>query len=300
MAKRKTPNKGPAAFDAWYGEHWGIRWPQLQEALRGPSKHVAWWNPFSNVPPHSWLPQDATQEGAPSGCYTASSFPSPQPDEEGRPCAYLLDAASVWVALSLAPPSEAKVLDLCAAPGGKSLILASFLGPQGSLTANDRSAQRRARLHQVLHTHLPTEKHPTLRVTSHDATRWCLHEVNAYSHILLDAPCSSERHLLHQPETLEDWSPARSKQLAQRQYTMLASALQVLQPQGKLVYSTCSISPLENDQVLAKLQHKKSDQFQFIELDLPDYAEKTPFGYQILPDRSPWGPIFLSALQKNA
>ncbi|MCK6509606.1 RsmB/NOP family class I SAM-dependent RNA methyltransferase [Myxococcota bacterium] len=298
MPKQHT-TKGPSAFDAWYQQQWGERWPLLREALCAPSHHVAWWNPHTSLDPLAWLPPDATTHDAPNGCYSAATFPPPALDPQGIPCAYLLDAASVWVALALNPPPHAKILDLCAAPGGKSAILASMLGPHGHLTANDRSAQRRQRLRQVLHSYFPTSLHSQFSITGHDAERWCLHQTNAYTHILLDAPCSSERHLLHQPSLLLDWTPARSKQLAQRQYTMLASALQVLQPQGRLLYSTCSISPLENDLVLARLLHKKPSAFVFLPLDLPPYAETTQHGYHILPDRSPHGPIFLAALQKS-
>lgn len=88
--------------------------------------------------------------------------------------------------------------------------------------------------------------------------RWWQHEQAAYDALLLDAPCSSERHLALRgtPVTREDWSPSRSQRNAATQLALLLSAAQLLKPGGRLVYSTCSISPGENDGVVGKALKK--------------------------------------------
>ena len=108
-----------------------------------------------------------------------------------------MDGASILAAQALDPQPGDDILDLCAAPGGKSLMLAEKIAEAGTLVANDRSASRRGRLKRVLESYIPNPVRERIRVTGHDATKWCVFETEAYDRILLDAPCSSERHVLH-------------------------------------------------------------------------------------------------------
>ena len=186
---------------------------------------------------------------------------------------------------------------MCAAPGGKSLVIASLLANHGKLTLNDRSANRRARLKQVLRDHLEPTWLQNIEVTGHDATKWGLYEQNKYDKVLLDAPCSSEQHVLHNEKYLLEWSPSRTKRLAQQQYAMILAAFDVVKPDGIIIYSTCSISPLENDGVVEKLlkKHKKA----IIEPIEHDVGETTVYGRLFLPDISDGaGPMYISKIRK--
>ena len=123
--------------------------------------------------------------------------------------------------------------------------------------------------------------------------------------ILIDAPCSGERHLLETPKELAEWTVSRMKKLAQRQYALLTAGLLALKPGGKLVYSTCSIASLENDGVIETLLKKKED-FQILQEDLPQAIlqqigrpEKTKHGFLFLPDQCGIGPIYFCVLRKN-
>ena len=150
------------------------------------------------------------------------------------------------------------VLDMCAAPGGKTLVLALALDGEGSLTANDRSADRRARLRRVITDHLDARLRLPITVTSHDATKWSLYERDAYDKILLDAPCSSERHVLTDEKALRAWSPSRPKRLAITQFAMLAAALEAVKVGGTILYVTCSINSGENEEVIEKLHTRRA------------------------------------------
>lgn len=211
---------------------------------------------------------------------------------------YYMDPASVMIAneLSLQPGEVA--LDMCAAPGGKSLILAKLLNGSGKLVCNDRSASRRERLRRVINETIPEKLKENIHITGHDANRWGLYEQNVYDKILLDAPCSSERHLLKQPKLLEKWSKARTKQLSIQQYAMLVSALTALKTKGTLIYSTCSISEEENDKVIDKLHKKKSGQFKILPINFT-IGEDTKYGKIILPDtNNGMGPLYCVKLMK--
>ena len=215
---------------------------------------------------------------------------------------YYLDKASAAAARALEAVPGERILDMCAAPGGKTLLLALALEGRGTLVSNDRSSDRRRRLKEVLDTHLPAKLRSAVTVSGHDATRWGLFEQDEYDRVLLDAPCSSEEHVLKSPSHLKRWSPARTKQLSVQAHAMIAAAVTAVKPGGTVVYSTCSLSPAENDGVIEKLLKKRGN---FITVDRTLKtdelnAEETEFGLHILPDKNHgYGPIYMARLIKT-
>lgn len=234
---------------------------------------------------------------------------------EGLRQSYFLDPASVWAAELLPLPENnqaaCRILDLCAAPGGKSLVLIQRLAAAGiafHLTANDRSSQRRRRLHSVMDQHLPADVRESVRISGHDASRWGLHEKNSYDLIIADVPCSSERHVANSPEHLARWSPARAKRLAQQAYAILLAAVDAATPGGWILYSTCSVNKAENDGVIERvLKRRKGEVVAEEIINLKDSVphwipgiETSQYGAQILPDSCDGaGPIFAGLLRKS-
>ena len=222
---------------------------------------------------------------------------------------YYFDMASAAAAAALGVSQGDSVLDMCAAPGGKTLMLAITLCGTGSLTSNDRSSARRKRLKDVIETHLPPALRENINVTGHDSTKWGLFEQDVYDRILLDAPCSSEEHVLKSPAHLKRWSQSRTKQLSIQAHAMLAAAVEAVKPGGTIIYSTCALSPLENDGVIAKLLKKRSDRVSVNRIDLLKIdqafvkslvAEETEYGLHILPDKNGgYGPIYMARLIKK-
>ncbi|MBN2049038.1 MAG: RsmB/NOP family class I SAM-dependent RNA methyltransferase [Spirochaetales bacterium] len=258
--KKKTP-AGREAFEAYYAALYGSRWPSLKEALL----------------------QEPVYEELRAGLLKS----------------YFLDGASTLPVKALDVHSGMRVLDLCAAPGGKSLLLALAAGTEGSLTANDRSSARRARLKRVLQEHLPAELRERVFVTGHDAARWCLYETDAYDRVLLDAPCSSEGHVIRAPEALKIWSPKRPHHLARQAFSMIASALRVTRPGGLLVYATCSLVPEENDGPVERLVQRYGAMAEVLPAEAP-WGEATPFGRIILPDTAGGrGPIYFAVIRRK-
>jgi len=231
---------------------------------------------------------------------------------------YYMDRASILAAFTLPVKENDKVLDMCAAPGGKTLVLASKLKGTGSLISNDRSSARRNRLNTVIKKCLTSEMNKNIKTTGYDSTQWSLHEKNEYNCILLDAPCSSERHVLNDNAELKLWSETRPKRLAIQQFAMLAAALDAVVESGYILYSTCSINPIENEAVIEKLEKKRAGMFEeiffeesFIEslnetskeiifnLKLGLNIEKLSHGQIILPDASKSsGPLYFCLLRK--
>ena len=250
-------------FFDYFSNLFGERWPALLEALKG------------------------------EGCATELRFgASLEP--------YYLDEASVFAAESLGVEPGDRVLDMCAAPGGKSLVIASKLKGEGSLQSNDRSPDRRLRLSHVLENSLPEQWRSVVSVTGYDGVKFGMHKKECYDKILLDAPCSSDRHVLKSPQHLEVWSAKRVKRLSVEQGSLLASAVDALAPGGTLVYSTCALSPMENDDVVKKIL-KKRPAMRLDEIaQIPEGADRTECGVHILPDRAAGrGPIYCARLVKG-
>ncbi len=221
---------------------------------------------------------------------------------------YAMDPASEIAAKALEVNSSDKVLDMCAAPGGKSLVLAeamSFTGGQwqsvsGELITNEMSEGRRARLLRVLTEYIPKDRRLFIHVKGLDGNQYGLRQPEFYDRVLADVPCSGERHLLENPTELALWSEKRTKNLAIRQFSLLSSAWLSVKTGGRIVYSTCSLSPLENDGVVAKLIKKRNVEILRPEfLNEYDFIETTEFGYQILPDVCGFGPMYFAVVKKN-
>lgn len=283
-------------FESFFKSQYGERWAALREALVRPERQIFRRNLFVQT--------QVMQTNDLQSCeFIANSFWRPEnrvliKNEMGLYEYYVMDPASVLVALALEVQPEDEVLDLCAAPGGKTLVLAEQLDG-GSLISNEMSESRRSRLMRVLHEYIPHDRRQNISVKGLDGNQYGLRMPEAFDRVLADVPCSGERHLLENHKELELWSEKRSRNLAVRQISLLSSAWLSCRSEGRIVYSTCSISPLENDAVVAKLVKKRGAQIlrpaRFEELD---FLEKTEFGYGILPDRSGFGPMYFAVIQK--
>lgn len=286
--------KGPDGFEQFYSEMYGERWPRLKAALLAPKKHVAVINPFSKF---KFKEEPVQISGISFRHAVGENFDPPSPTDEDLFNYYLMDGASILAVEALDPKPHERVVDLCAAPGGKSLLCAYKMENQGLLVSNDRSAARRARIHKIFDEYLEKSQQKNHKVTGHDASKWCLYEKNVYDKVLLDAPCSSERHVLEDSKELSQWAPGRTKAIAVSQFAMLASALDIVKVGGTIVYSTCALSHLENDDILRKLEQKRKGRYELIRPEFP-FGEPTEFGWQVLPDNSGWGPFYLAVIKK--
>lgn len=160
------------------------------------------------------------------------------------------DESSMLVAQAMELAPDDQVLDACAAPGGKTTHMATFLGDGGKITALD------------IHQHklkLITENAERLRVadkiTTEKMDARTVHEhfpASAFDKILVDAPCSGLGLMRRKPDLKYQKQPRDFVNLPKIQLAILESCAQTLKPKGRLVYSTCTVAPEENEQVIAK------------------------------------------------
>ena len=282
-------------FESYFSGIYKKRWAAIRAALVQPPKQVLRKNKFFG---------EFTPDENLKGCdFLKNCFWKPdsfklEKNSDGLYNYYVMDPASILVANSLQVQEGDEVLDMCAAPGGKSLVLAEN-NPQ-SLISNEMSESRRVRLMRVFHEYIPRDQRDFVHVKGLDGNQYGLRMPEHFDRVLADVPCSGERHLFENQSELALWTEKRTKNLAVRQYSLLSSAWLACKAGGQIVYSTCSISPIENDQVIQKLIKKRNPEI----IRLPEYEslnflEKTEHGYQILPDTSNFGPMYFAILKKQ-
>ncbi|XZG69627.1 RsmB/NOP family class I SAM-dependent RNA methyltransferase [Chitinibacteraceae bacterium HSL-7] len=161
---------------------------------------------------------------------------------------YIQNLASQLAPLMLAPQPGETVLDLAAAPGGKTCQMAAMMANDGQLSAVEPVRDRFFRLKA----NLDHQGVTMARTFMKDGRAVGTLVPGRFDRVLLDAPCSSEaRFDLNDPDSMSHWSPAKVKEVASKQKRLLKSALLAAKPGGLVLYSTCSFAPEENEAIVA-------------------------------------------------
>lgn len=287
---KKNQLSGKELFHQYYREVWADRWDDLISAFENDGKKIFRKN--------MWVQSIPTSKEILSNCFEKEEV---LVDDRGLKNYYPMDPASVIVARNLNFPKNAKVLDMCAAPGGKSLVLFEALGEDGILVCNEFSRTRKERLRRVVSEYIPSEKISQIDIRGFDGNRYGIYLKDEFDAVLLDAPCSGERHMLNDDSELEKWAPKRTKRLSMNQFSLICSAFMTLKNGGELLYSTCSLSPLENDDVIEKLIERNGQELEVIsELEDYGFGEKTKYGHIFLPDKCDFGPLYMCKIRKKS
>ncbi|UJX42919.1 RsmB/NOP family class I SAM-dependent RNA methyltransferase [Desulfovibrio sp. JY] len=164
---------------------------------------------------------------------------------------HIQDRSSMLPPLLLDPPAGARVLDMCAAPGGKTGFLAQLVGPTGFVLGNEPSPDRLATLRQTL-----SRENLANTATCAQTDLSSYFPEGAFTHILLDPPCSGWGTLDKNPQAARIWSGDKVAPLIALQRKLLETAARLLAPGGRLLYSTCTTNVAENeDQTRFALDH---------------------------------------------
>ena len=178
---------------------------------------------------------------------------------------FYLQEPSAMVPVSLLDPKPGeKVLDLCAAPGGKSTQIAGLMAGRGLLVSNEPVPNRA----QILSRNLER-----LGVANSVVTVAMPEDLSGrfeafFDRILVDAPCSGEGMFRRQPEAMEEWDAEAPARCAERQRLILQHASRMLKPGGRLVYSTCTFNRTENEETIASFLCAHPE-FRLIPFELP-------------------------------
>lgn len=201
-----------------------------------------------------------------------------------------------------------RVLDLCAAPGGKTAQIALALDNRGTLIANDISLSRI----KALQGNLDRLGILNCTTTCADGANWPAAS-GQFDRILVDAPCSSEGTLRRNPSMLARLDPGSPARLAPRQRALLRKAVQRLRPGGRLIYSTCTFAPEENELTVAEVLAEYPGQVRLVPIEVPgliaspglthwegcDLPDELALALRIWPHQNDSGGFFIAVLVKG-
>ena len=167
--------------------------------------------------------------------------------------AFYLQEPSAMIPASVmnARPGE-KILDLCAAPGGKSTQMAADMKGEGLLVCNEPVAKRAV----VLSRNIERMGIPNAVVTNAWPEKLAEKWPDGFDGVLVDAPCSGEGMFRRHPETRSEWSPEKASGCAGRQTEILEAAAGLVRAGGRIVYSTCTMNPEENEVIIKHFTEK--------------------------------------------
>lgn len=192
---------------------------------------------------------------------------------------YLQEPSAMAPAELLDPRPGERVLDLCAAPGGKSTQLAGKMGGLGLLVCNEYSPKRA----RILSQNIERLGISNALVLNEPVERLAQRFPGWFHRVMVDAPCSGEGMFRKEAAALEDWSPENVDMCARRQAGILDAAAAMLRPGGRLVYATCTFAPQEDEEaVLAFLE--RHPEFEVEPVEAPWFTPAEP-GYRLWPHK---------------
>ena len=168
---------------------------------------------------------------------------------------YSQEPAAQMVAQVAAPSKGSRVLDLAAAPGGKSTHLLSYLDNTGLLVSNEINPKRS----KILVENIERFGARNVIVTNTSTDKLAKVFKNYFDTIVFDGPCSGEGMFRKDPDAIQYWHKEYPSELAQLQKDILSDGLKMLAPGGQLIYSTCTWSPEENEGVVAWILENNPD-----------------------------------------
>lgn len=217
-------------------------------------------------------------------------------------CYYVQEASSMFIAHILeflnSANEDIRALDLCAAPGGKSTLLNSFLTPNSLLVANEIIKSRSV----ILQENLMRWGSANVVVSNNDPSAF-RRLPGFFDLLLVDAPCSGSGMFRKDEDSIDEWSEANVKLCSERQQRILSEVVGAISTNGTLLYSTCSYSKEENEDILDWL----IEEYGFESVQIPfnkDWGieetiseQKNAFGYRFYPHKTQGEGFFISVLK---
>ena len=183
---------------------------------------------------------------------------------------YIQEPSAMSPVAVLNPQPGERVLDLCAAPGGKSTQIADALGGEGLLVCNEPVPPRA----KILSRNIERMGVSNALVVSAEPEKLAPLWPECFDAVLVDAPCSGEGMFRRHPETRAEWDESSPEGCAARQSYILRCAVAMLRPGGRLAYSTCTLNEVENEQVVANLL-AEHPQLHMVPFSLPIGEDRT-------------------------
>ena len=225
----------------------GEEYPAFLRSLERPRAVALRFNPLKgDAPALDFVGQQVPWEEM-GYYYDPDSRPGVHPYHEAG--VYYLQEASAMAPVALLDPQPGeKVCDLCAAPGGKTTQIAGRMAGDGFLLCNEINPKRA----KILSRNIERMGVANALVTNEHPENLAKHYPRFFDRVLVDAPCSGEGMFRKEEAAVTDWSEDTVAMCARRQREILHSAAQLVKAGGRLVYSTCTFAPEENEQTIER------------------------------------------------
>lgn len=236
----------PQAFLVRMQQQLGEEYPAFLESLERPRAVALRFNPLKGAAPElPFVLQPVPWE--PMGFYyDPETRPGLHPYHEAG--VYYLQEASAMAPVQLLDPQPGeRICDLCAAPGGKSTQIAGRMQGRGMLLCNEYNPKRA----KILSRNIERMGIANALVTNEHPQRLADRFPGWFDRVLIDAPCSGEGMFRKEEAAVTDWSEETVQMCARRQAEILHSGAAMVKPGGRLVYSTCTFAPAENEEMIA-------------------------------------------------
>ncbi|NXY09226.1 NSUN3 protein, partial [Pteruthius melanotis] len=304
-------------FEKQYTAELGDAWSSVRDVLTSPWcwQHALLLNRFSQRPGlESSLAEQGYHPAFPAAfrCYirrTPGRFPSQKHQPGKLKEYYLLNAASLLPVLALEVKDGEDVLDLCAAPGGKSVAILQCACP-GRFHCNEYDDLRLRWLEQTIESFIPEPLINLIMVSKLDGRQIGDLQPEFYDKVLVDAPCSNDRSWLFSADPQQAvLRLMQRKELSSLQFQLLRSAIKALRPGGSLVYSTCTLSKAENSDVIDLILNSCRN---VVPVDISEMARGVSQEFTflsgtqrhellVLPEKGrAWGPMYVAKLKKTS
>ena len=194
---------------------------------------------------------------------------------------YIQEPSAMLVSYLLNPNKDDVVLDMCAAPGGKTIQASLLMNNEGLLISNDISFTRL----KALHENVERMGRGNVVITNNDFSKIYSHYLNSFDKIILDAPCSGSGMFRKEDKMKDDWSYNKVLKNAEVQKELIDLSYKMLKPGGVLAYSTCSFSYEEDEEVIKSLLDSTDAELFPITNSQYFYKSKEDIGIHLLPSK---------------
>ena len=257
----------------------GEEYPAFLQSLERPRAVALRFNPLKGEKPSLPFVGDSVPWEPVGYYYDPEARPGLHPYHDAG--VYYLQEASAMSAVTLLDPQPGeRICDLCAAPGGKSTQIAGRMMGEGFLLCNEYSPKRA----RILSSNIERMGIANALVTNETPDHLAKRLSGYFDRVLIDAPCSGEGMFRKEEAAVTDWSPETVEMCARRQAEILDSGAQLVRPGGRLVYSTCTFAPAENEQAVAEFLQRHPD-FEPESVEAPWFAPAGEGQFRMWPHR---------------
>ena len=271
----------------------GEEYPQFLQTLERPRAVALRFNPLKGQRPDLPFAQEPVPWEEAGVYYDPQSRPGLHVYHEAG--VYYLQEASAMAPVSLLDPQPGeRICDLCAAPGGKSTQIAGRMLGKGFLLCNEIHPARA----KILSRNIERMAVPNALVTNEHPATLASRFPGFFDRVLVDAPCSGEGMFRKEEAAVTDWSQEVVEMCARRQAEILHSAAQLVCPGGRLVYSTCTFAPEEDEQAVENFLESHPE-FQPEQVEAPWFVSTNPGCYRMWPHKLKGEGHFAAVLRKT-